>query len=120
MSSSATVVSMSLSNQTLNILPGNIVGIPVLNEVKESSTKVNRIVEQCIQLSKDDWDSFEVSWDFKKHVLLAHKHESCLIETAFEHWNTIAQERFNCLFKFEEELNSIFASTYGFEKDRRK
>ena len=31
---------------------------------------VNEIVKENIELSKSDWDSFEASWDFKKHPLV--------------------------------------------------
>lgn len=31
---------------------------------------IDKIVNSNIQLSKNDWDSFETSWDFKKHPLI--------------------------------------------------
>lgn len=31
---------------------------------------IEKIVNSNIQLSKNDWDSFETSWDFKKHPLI--------------------------------------------------
>ena len=27
-------------------------------------------VQKCIELSKTDWDSYETSWDFKRHPLV--------------------------------------------------
>lgn len=32
--------------------------------------EVSSIVSQCIKESKSDWDSFETSWDFKRHPLV--------------------------------------------------
>lgn len=32
--------------------------------------EVSTIVNQCIKVSKNDWDSFETSWDFKRHPLV--------------------------------------------------
>ena len=32
--------------------------------------KVNEIVEDNVKISRWDWDSFETSWDFKKHPLI--------------------------------------------------
>lgn len=58
---------MCIQNPTLNFQPGNVSKIPVIiDKVKE----VELLVEQNINLSKNDWDSFETSWDFKKHPLL--------------------------------------------------
>lgn len=31
---------------------------------------INNIVGKLIGLSKIDWDSFETSWDFKRHPLV--------------------------------------------------
>lgn len=28
---------------------------------------VDMLVKNCIKISREDWDSFELSWDFKKH-----------------------------------------------------
>ena len=58
---------LDISNATINYQPGDIAGIPVLfksiNEV-EFKADIN------IESSKEDWDSFETSWDFKKHPLV--------------------------------------------------
>ena len=33
-------------------------------------TTINTLVQENINLSKTDWDSFETSWDFTKHPLI--------------------------------------------------
>ena len=56
-------------NATLHYLVGNISSLPIwLEETRKES--VNGLVEQNITLEKADWDSFETSWDFKKHPLI--------------------------------------------------
>lgn len=53
---------------TLNYSAGPVGLIP-----KAAWRKQNQIcdlVEKAIELTKVDWDSFEESWDFKKHPLL--------------------------------------------------
>jgi len=56
---------------TLNFQPGDIGKIPVIiptdNEIQE---EINNYVEENIILSKQDWDSFETSWDFESHPLI--------------------------------------------------
>lgn len=58
---------LDLVNPTLNIVPDDIRGIP-LPSIKEE--EVADIVLDNIQLAERDWDSFETSWDFKKHPLI--------------------------------------------------
>jgi hypothetical protein len=51
----------------MNYGPDQVRNIPY----KEAATvTVNTLVDQCIEKSKKDWNSFEISWDFKKHPLV--------------------------------------------------
>ena len=56
-------------NPTINTGSGTIGKLP-LCIAKDRLGKVNTIVNICIVLSSDDWDSYETSWDFKRHPLL--------------------------------------------------
>ena len=54
---------------SLDFQPGQIATYPIIqNEEREPS--VNDMVDSCCGLSKTDWDSFEISWDFKRHPLV--------------------------------------------------
>ena len=53
---------------TLNNQPGTIGSIPLL--LSSDETIVDSFVKQNITLSKDDWDSYETSWDFKRNPLI--------------------------------------------------
>ena len=54
---------------TLNLTAGNMNKIPIRN-VSDSSTDIDRIAKECIDICKKDWDAFEISWDFEQHPLL--------------------------------------------------
>lgn len=54
-------------SQTLNFEVGILEQIPIILSDKDN---VEELVKENIQISKLDWDSFETSWDFKKHPLL--------------------------------------------------
>lgn len=56
-------------NESLNYNQGDIARLPIV-ETKEHNTLVKSKVEELIDVSKSDWDSFETSWDFKKHPLI--------------------------------------------------
>ena len=54
---------------TLNYETGHISSIPV-NIDYEQKNDVDALTEDNITLAQKDWDSFETSWDFKKHPLV--------------------------------------------------
>lgn len=62
-------VFISLVSPTLNYEVGHIKTIPVILDSKRHD-KIDEITSNNIGLSKSDWDSFETSWDFKKHPLI--------------------------------------------------
>ena len=71
-------------------------------------------VKHCIDVSNAEWDSFEISWDFKKHPLL--RNVSAISE-AFTQWQLECDDRFNQLKANEEELNRIFIDIYGLQDE---
>lgn len=54
---------------TINFQVGDIAKLPVIISEEKKDT-VETIVQNNIEMSKTDWDSFETSWDFKKHPLV--------------------------------------------------
>ncbi len=58
---------VSIFNPTLNNQVKDIRNLPLNLKNKES---VDKFSKKCIEKCKDDWDSFETSWDFKKHPLI--------------------------------------------------
>lgn len=59
----------SMLSPTLNFEVGQIATYPIIQN-EEQKPLVNNMVNSCRELSKADWDSFETSWDFKRHPLL--------------------------------------------------
>lgn len=60
---------LSITSPTLHYNIGSVSEVPIMLS-NNNKQQVEKIVEQNISLSKDDWDSFETSWDFKKHPLI--------------------------------------------------
>ena len=56
-------------SQTMNYEVGTIKAMPV-KIIRDRVPQIEQIANQCIDLSKNDWDSFEISWDLKKHPLI--------------------------------------------------
>jgi len=58
---------LSVLAPTIDYKPGNLSNVPIVVAMNES---VNQLSKECWRLSKKDWDSFESSWDFRKHPLI--------------------------------------------------
>ena len=99
-------------NPTLTFQTGDISKIPVI--LSENDFGTISKVDSSIDLSRADWDSFETSWDFKKHPLLRNV---STISEAFAQWQAECDDRFNQLKANEEELNRIFIDIYGLQDE---
>lgn len=108
---------LKLLNPTLNFQVGNVGSLPIIFPKDENIKKqIDNIVEQNIQISKDDWDSFETSWNFEQHPLLRFK-ENGKVEDSFNKWKEYKQEQFNKLKANEKELNRLFIEIYGLQDE---
>ncbi|HBT63339.1 MAG TPA: BREX-1 system adenine-specific DNA-methyltransferase PglX, partial [Ruminococcaceae bacterium] len=58
---------VKIFNPTLNFQVRDIRSMPI---ILEDTATVENLVEQNISISRTDWDSFETSWDFKRHPLI--------------------------------------------------
>ena len=97
---------LKIINPTINYQVENIAQLPILLGNKE---RVDILVEENIAHARNDWDSFEIAWDFIKHPLL---NGEKTIAAAFGKWEREAAERFDTLKANEEELNRIFIDIY--------
>ena len=102
---------VDLLNSSLHYQVGDIARIPVILEnTNEESLKA----KECVDWSKNDWDSVETSWDFKKPPLLRNVFT---ISEAFTQWQAECNDRFYRLKANEEELNRIFIDIYGLQNE---
>ena len=113
LNSKPTMRFLELLAPTLDYSQGPVGKVPVLLEA-ENKEKVELATLENIRLSKEDWDSFETSWDFKKHPLLRNV---STISEAFTQWQAECDDRFNKLKANEEELNRIFIDIYGLQDE---
>ena len=59
---------LRLVNESLNYTTGNVASIPFL--LGDGNEEIELIVHGNVKKSKDDWDSYETSWDFKRNPLV--------------------------------------------------
>ncbi|MGYP003372557451 len=116
---------------TMSFTNGDLVRIPMVVDESKKDT-VTKLVKECIEHSKADWDSFEISWDFQRHPLLQYavftpqmvaKEDANGylpmngIADAYRHWEQVCNDCFNQLKANEEELNRIFIDIYGLQDE---
>lgn len=104
---------LSFINPTINTGNGYVLSMPYISDYPQKD-RVCSLVQENIGLCKQDWDSFEVSADFKKHPLLVGLgNDGLVLADKFNEIKETWLQRFTLLKKNEEELNEIFINTYG-------
>lgn len=62
---------LKIQGETLNVTTGLVENLPLLGYWHDENQKiVEKIVDENICDSQNDWNSFETSWDFKRHPLV--------------------------------------------------
>lgn len=105
---------LKLIAPTINFQAGDISRLPIIIE-KDKKEIIENLVKMCIDISSNEWDSFEVSWDFKKHPLICY--EADKVSVSFEIWSKECENHFNQLKANEEELNRVFIDIYGLQEE---
>lgn len=107
---------LKMLNPTLSIQTGDIKNLPYIEKNVE---EVSAIVREAISISKQDWDSFEISWDYDRHPLvrIAQTSNTHSIKDSYNLWDKESNERFEQLKCLEEKLNQQFISIYGLENE---
>ncbi|WP_434581475.1 BREX-1 system adenine-specific DNA-methyltransferase PglX [Sulfurimonas sp. NW15] len=102
---------------TITFNVGEIAKLPIILP-KNSNVKkqIETLTQQNIDISKEEWDSRETSWDFTKNELIKHKSDS-KIETAYTNYCNYWKEKFNTLHQNEEELNRLFIDIYELQDE---
>ena len=60
---------LSVLAPTINFQAGDIANLPVIVDDGRKS-KIEELVKENVEISKNDWDEFEISWDFERHPLI--------------------------------------------------
>lgn len=94
-------------NPTLHFTPGNARNIPL---PKSFSSFDVSLVENCISASKSDWDSFEVSKDFKCPPIIRIVNEK--VEASYNQLLRLNDDRISFFSKNEKLINEFFNSKY--------
>lgn len=136
LNSKITKVFLEIINPTLNANPGDLAIVPI----PSIQADIQSIIANCINISKDDWDAHETSWDFESNELIkmdAVEAERIITDRPIPLDSEIANDlrqvdrlrvrmelymdkwwkKFQQLHSNEEELNRRFIEIYGLQNE---
>lgn len=61
---------ITILNPTINLQLQDIKSIPIMKQALENKNEIINIGKKCCSLSKEEWDDYEISIDFKRHPLV--------------------------------------------------
>lgn len=103
-----------LMNPTINMNVGEIQSIPLVDVDKNT---VDSIVKSLVDLSGDDWNFYETSWDFTCLPLLNPDYRQPILKATYQnlraHWREMTLE----MQRLEQENNRIFIDAYGLQDE---
>lgn len=115
LTSNVAITLLNILNPTMNFQIGDVAKMPLIYD-EHYENKVNELVDKCIELSENDWNDFETSWNFKRLNILDIK-ESNLVSKNIEKEIERKKELFNLEKRYEKELNDIFIEIYGLSQE---
>lgn len=92
-------------NPSINLQVKDIKAFPVILPNDDTILKIS---EENISIAKEDWDSYETSFDFAYSPLIKGK----TIRLAYESWKEYKKEAFDKIYHNEIKANSIISDLY--------
>ncbi|WP_284035627.1 BREX-1 system adenine-specific DNA-methyltransferase PglX [Neobacillus sp. 114] len=116
LSSKVATYLLEFVSQTLQYEVGHIRSIPVNLSEKNNDT-IKKIVSENINISRIEWDSYEISWNYKKHPYLINNKNGVTLENRHTSWDEFLKNQFIQLQQNETELNKIFIELYELQEE---
>ena len=107
---------LKASNPTLNFQVVNVNELPWI-DAGSNRAAAEVAVRELVSLSKEDWDSYETSWDFTNLPLLHSEHRPSTLKASYQklraHWREMTLK----MQRLEQENNRIFIDAYGLQDE---
>lgn len=96
---------------TMDYSQGPVGSVPF----RRPNIPVKKIVEELVDISKLDWDAYEISWGFIGNPLV--RESSKILKDSWLKWDVSAKAKVNHVQKLETENNRIFIEAYGLQAE---
>jgi putative restriction enzyme len=98
----------NLFNPSVTTQVGDIKQIPLIID-QDAIPEITELAKKCIAISKEEWDSHEQSWDFKRNVLLNYDGNICGRIKKYVKYVNCQIDR---LCEYEKSINDFFINIY--------
>lgn len=107
---------LQVVNPSMNYQIRDVKSLPFIvdNDKKEY---IQTLAKRCIEISRENWDSLETSYDFSKDPLVVLGKKCGSLKKSAKEYIDICQKKFDSILKAENELGIIFAKMYGLLED---
>lgn len=114
---------LSVINPTVNVQAVDIEKLPLIIDDQRRKEVID-LVQESLDTSMQEWNSYETSWDFEMNPLVyccntfSYENEKqVLLPEIFKQWESICEKRFIKIKENEEKLNRIFIDIYKLRGD---
>lgn len=128
LNSSIAQLFLNILSPTLDYNAGYVSKVPYIEIIRET---IDDYVNDCISISKQDWDTHETSWDFEANPLLycndvEIEEEGEIVDLGvalgslqvqYDHYKAEWEQNFKKLHENEEVLNRQFIEIYGLQDE---
>ncbi len=104
---------LSVINPTLNYQIQDISLLPFNKIVHD----IKSVIQNLIDISKLDWDSFETSWDFENYPWLTSSLKTTTVQQTWENWKAYYNNQVYRMQQLEEENNRYWIEVYGLQDE---
>ena len=112
--SSAVNYALNVLNPTIHCQVRDLKSIPVPKSVCEIDLLDSQLL---VDMSKNDWDSYETSWDFNTLPLLKEQCHKSTLADSYQKLRNYWRQMTNDTKRLEEKNNRIFINAYGLQDE---
>ncbi|MFI3221510.1 MAG: BREX-1 system adenine-specific DNA-methyltransferase PglX [Methylococcaceae bacterium] len=106
---------LKILNPTLNYGAGSISNLPFIN--KSILAIVDPYVDDLVSIFKEDWDSFETSYEFYKNPLITHTKGELKLRVGLLSYFSETKNKVAIASNLEEKCDQIFIKAYGLDQE---
>ena len=99
-------------NPTIEFQTGNISILPFNNKIDMST-----VASELIEISRDDWNEHETSWDFISHPLVFQSSPESRLSNTWNNQLSNWKEKYVKMHGLEEKSNRLIIDAYGLQEE---
>ena len=103
-------------NPTLNLNTGDVANIPVISD-EWVCAQLEKLAKQLIEISKNDWNSNELSLNFLGATLLKDRHSNVKLADVWMNRSEVISLEISSALLLETRVNELVIEAYGLHND---